>query len=562
MFNNLKNKIKTETGQDPTHRLPRHSTSNRNSLSIDELSRIEEKDAEIVSLKEELIKARSIIVNLESEKKSLEDSKKANQIQKEIFYDETDKIQDIQHQEILKLKSLLLFREQESLDYLNKAKNDNAQIQSLKSEIQHLSRIESSYENIKDELEHLRRTSQMEKNQLTTQLSAKKEEIRQLANKLEISEQSRALFSSADSENDTIKLLLQERNFLENRLEEANVQLIDIKTSWANQNMSLEDQLQRLSRQVAEETAEKRKAYELKEKMIEKIEQLEFDLMKTKDELKLRDNKIKLLNEEIVELNSSLHDLRLENEEEIEFLRYKFANQESESKFSKENIEVAETKELEAEERFQRSENNEIKVIRASELQEKKIIHKCFFEDRKECQDQIKRFDLKFKEMNEYLNEKLMKIQEKEKIIEDLHKTIDKYESDINDQTRAIKILNQRLFDVKKTLQEEIRNKNNGPSGSISSNAPAILVPINVDNNISYHNIGVSGKIYEMDEVKFSYLKHVILKFLTSRDLEARHLIRAISTLLCLDDSEEKLLAETLEYKRGWFGIRTDSSFR
>jgi golgin subfamily A member 1 len=122
---------------------------------------------------------------------------------------------------------------------------------------------------------------------------------------------------------------------------------------------------------------------------------------------------------------------------------------------------------------------------------------------------------------------------------------------------QAIKILNQRLFDVKKTLQEEIKNNNSGSSGSMPSNAPAILIPMN-DNNNSFQNSNISGKI-EMDEVKFSYLKHVILKFLTSRELEAKHLIRAVSTLLYLNESEEKLLYDTLEYRRSWFGTKPSS---
>lgn len=109
---------------------------------------------------------------------------------------------------------------------------------------------------------------------------------------------------------------------------------------------------------------------------------------------------------------------------------------------------------------------------------------------------------------------------------------------------------------MKKTLQEEIKNNNSGPSGSILSNAPAILIPVNVDNNNSYHSNDISGKVFEMDEVKFSYLKHVILKFLTSRELEAKHLIRAVSTLLYLSETEEKLLNDTLEYRRSWFGTK------
>lgn len=118
--------------------------------------------------------------------------------------------------------------------------------------------------------------------------------MRHLKTRLEISEQSRALFTSADAENDKINLLLQERKMLENRLEEAHLHLYDIKSSWTSQNLTLENQLHRLSRQVAEETAEKRKAFELKESMMEKIKLLEFDLIKVRDELKQRDNKVSL----------------------------------------------------------------------------------------------------------------------------------------------------------------------------------------------------------------------------------------------------------------------------
>lgn len=136
----------------------------------------------------------------------------------------------------------------------------------------------------------------MEKNQLKTQLSAKEEEIRHITTRLEISEQSRAIFTSSDSENDKIKLLLQERKMLENRLEEAHLHLYDIKSSWTSQNLTLENQLHRLSRQVAEETAEKRKAFEAKETLIEKIKQLEFESLKIRDELKQRDNKVSIFN--------------------------------------------------------------------------------------------------------------------------------------------------------------------------------------------------------------------------------------------------------------------------
>lgn len=64
------------------------------------------------ALKDELVLAKSKIQSLEDEKKLLEKSIKAGQVQKEMFYDETDMIHNVQQQEIIKLKSMLLFREQ------------------------------------------------------------------------------------------------------------------------------------------------------------------------------------------------------------------------------------------------------------------------------------------------------------------------------------------------------------------------------------------------------------------------------------------------------------------
>uniref|UniRef100_A0A673BPA5 GRIP domain-containing protein n=1 Tax=Sphaeramia orbicularis TaxID=375764 RepID=A0A673BPA5_9TELE len=50
-------------------------------------------------------------------------------------------------------------------------------------------------------------------------------------------------------------------------------------------------------------------------------------------------------------------------------------------------------------------------------------------------------------------------------------------------------------------------------------------------------------------EINFEYLKHVVLKFMSSRDAEAYQLIRAVSVLLNFTREEEDMLKQTLEYK-------------
>lgn len=54
----------------------------------------------------------------------------------------------------------------------------------------------------------------------------------------------------------------------------------------------------------------------------------------------------------------------------------------------------------------------------------------------------------------------------------------------------------------------------------------------------------------------FRYLKHVVLRFLTARELEARQLTRALSVLLRLTAHEEALLRAALPPRNGlssWF---------
>lgn len=63
--------------------------------------------------------------------------------------EEQDKIQNLQSQEIAKLKSLLLFREQEAMDRHNIQKTNEAQIENLKSELARIKNIEPMFEDMR-----------------------------------------------------------------------------------------------------------------------------------------------------------------------------------------------------------------------------------------------------------------------------------------------------------------------------------------------------------------------------------------------------------------------------
>lgn len=67
-----------------------------------------------------------------------------------------------------------------------------------------------------------------------------------------------------------------------------------------------------------------------------------------------------------------------------------------------------------------------------------------------------------------------------------------------------------------------------------------------------------AGVHYERD-VNFDYLKHVIMKFMLSRETESVHLVKAVAMLLDFSQDEQKMIKDTLEYKMSWFGTRPAS---
>lgn len=110
-----------------------------------------------------------------------------------------------------------------------------------------------------------------------------------------------------------------------------------------------------------------------------------------------------------------------------------------------------------------------------------------------------------------------------------------------------------KLADMKKTLQQELRapSQNQDSIENFSSNPIAVISP----SQSSTRN-HTSNSHKDEDDINFKYLKHVIIKFLTSREYEAQHLTRAVATLLKFSPEEEKLLHDTLEWKMSWFGTK------
>ncbi|NXL42151.1 GOGA1 protein, partial [Podilymbus podiceps] len=131
----------------------------------------------------------------------------------------------------------------------------------------------------------------------------------------------------------------------------------------------------------------------------------------------------------------------------------------------------------------------------------------------------------------------------------ELQKDNRELEQQIAEKNKMIKQLQQRMAELKKTLQKElkIRPDSEVPEVREKTNSEVPNASVTVTNN---------SDLNDSREINFEYLKHVVLKFMSCRESEAFQLIKAVSVLLNFSQEEENMLKETLEYKMSWFGSK------
>ncbi|XP_014113504.1 PREDICTED: golgin subfamily A member 1 isoform X2 [Pseudopodoces humilis] len=128
-------------------------------------------------------------------------------------------------------------------------------------------------------------------------------------------------------------------------------------------------------------------------------------------------------------------------------------------------------------------------------------------------------------------------------------------EQQIAEKNKMIKQLQQRMTELKKTLQKELKIRPESEVPELRANSEVPNASVTVTNN---------SDLNDSREINFEYLKHVVLKFMSCRESENRkpgnteafHLIKAVSVLLNFSQEEENMLKETLEYKMSWFGSK------
>ncbi|XP_005055792.1 PREDICTED: golgin subfamily A member 1 isoform X1 [Ficedula albicollis] len=131
--------------------------------------------------------------------------------------------------------------------------------------------------------------------------------------------------------------------------------------------------------------------------------------------------------------------------------------------------------------------------------------------------------------------------------VSQLQKDNRELEQQIAEKNKMIKQLQQRMAELKKTLQKELKIRPDSEVPELRTNSEVPNASVTVTNN---------SDLNDSREINFEYLKHVVLKFMSCRESEAFHLIKAVSVLLNFSQEEENMLKETLEYKMSWFGSK------
>ncbi|XP_043504108.1 golgin subfamily A member 1-like isoform X2 [Polistes fuscatus] len=518
------------------------------------------------------IKLETELQTTENSKRSLELAlRDAEECKKKLynFQEDAEQLESYQTQEMAKIKHLLLSKEQEVEEKSQHLKVALAEIESLKSEVSRLRRYEDDLNNIQDEMETLRHSTQREKAKLSCKLAQTEEEVRHLKDKVFVLEQRGASDTNDPMTNDErIADLMRERTLLDRKLEEAHLHLSDIKTSWSGKIASLETQVGRLSRQAGEEGLERRRVEEEKEKLKQRIKQLEAEIEETssnecsqlKSELEETTEKLLAATSELTYLRSSNEDMRSNNSSlhlEINQLKESLEN---EKRTSAELQEYIEKEKNEKDSALLRSAqfSQDIEIIKQEQRLQEVENH--------ELQNKMDNLEDRFKAKSEELEKvvamlknskqriiELEEVERNKEKMEENEKILLALEEQINEKTKTIKVLKQRLTDMKKTLQRELRV----PSASLDNDAEPSTAILNPSSSKTVTAKHVNLK----DDVNFKYLKHVLIKFLTSREYEALHLTKAVATLLHFSPEEERLLQQTLEWKMSWFGTRPNLGF-
>lgn len=192
-----------------------------------------------------------------------------------------------------------------------------------------------------------------------------------------------------------------------------------------------------------------------------------------------------------------------------------------------------------------------------------------------ELQQEHVELELELKQQKEQNESLIVQIKQTSESIQvnELRETILKMEESLAEKNKTIRLQQQKLNDIKKSLKKgDLVSVNSlKATGSIHFGGPSVGGS-HSENEIGTSSVENSPRLTPKrhqhlnsnltheppssdlsNEINFQYLRNVVLKFITTSEYEAqKHLIKAIAVLLHFSNEEEKLVRETLDWKMSW----------
>ncbi|XP_023953033.1 golgin subfamily A member 1 isoform X2 [Bicyclus anynana] len=478
----------------------------------------------------------------------------------------------VQGEEALAAQAVARTAQAEATQAISARDAAEKQLNELRARLAAAENAQDKLDALTEEVEQSRREWARERVELTAALGAADARARDLADQVELlkaalppenphhhmhDDDKREVKPTGCAEFDR---LCRERAVLSRQLQEAKMALADVKTSWSGQIATLETQVARVSRQAGEEGTERRRIEAEKKELQEKLASMAAELDKTKQNLANSEAKdmtaefekrIEALIEENRELTEALENERTlvkilrekvdksnrlydEQKAEVNHLNSVMTDMQHDyvdiqRKFDKEkrekdeallrNAHISQSVEMShCNVRYLETEIVDLKQ-KITDLEAVIAQHK---ENQAECMIIKESEAARIKEI-EQLQRRIELFAETESA---LRKSTQDLENEICDKNKKIKTLDNRISDMKKTLQRELQSSKSDLSSA------------------------------EEQDISRRYLKHVVLRFLTARELEARQLTRALAVLLRLSAHEEALLRAALPARSGlsaWF---------
>ncbi|XP_041756697.2 golgin subfamily A member 1 isoform X1 [Coregonus clupeaformis] len=442
---------------------------------------------------------------------------------------------------VTELQTLLRHKDDSSKNYRERT---DAQIAGLEQQVQESNeRLKNTEQQITDKqarLDKLQAEWSVERDSLQQQVSAERQQGQERADRLE--EQLSALQTERDTEHTSaqarISELKEERaSLLRGRdeadvalrsraeeLEEARSELSSRQTVSVEIAMALEDtrrQKVELQLQVGEMTAS--------------LQTTSQELAHVTEQLKHKEEELQTLSNELQSAQSSLSQLQ----EEAERLQ-----------------EAAQEREEEK--------DSQLVSLRQELLTQNEQLDSC--------QSRVSELEVEVETLTlQQQTPELCELDQNGTVTVDdldhMQKANRELEQQLSDKNKTIKQLQQRLAELKRTLQKELKLKpetesdgkeraqegrgerQERPDRTFTEPTPGLAPGPNT-------TVTNTSDLNDSREINFEYLKHVVLKFMSSREAEAYQLIKAVSVLLNFTGEEEDMLKQTLEYKMSWFGSK------